>query len=294
MNAMPPDLAKRLAESLAAIGRVIDPPGTRALYAPLHGPTPGADVQVARDIQYGPHPRNRLDIFTTGQPGAVAKPVFIYVHGGGFVRGDKQDPGTPFFGNIGAWAARHGLIGVNMTYRLAPEAVWPAGAEDVGAAVRWVRAHIAKFGGDPARITLMGHSAGATHVATYVAQLALHGADGHGLAGLIISSGIYDVGAYPQNPNQDSYFGADRSLHAERAPLSGLPRSAVPLLLIHAELDPPAFGQQVETLREALTRAGRPPRIVRLAGHNHLSGIYSIGTADTAMSGAILDFIGGT
>lgn len=293
MNAMPPDLAKGLAEGLAAIGRVIDPPGTKALYAPLHGPTPGPGVHVERDIHYGPDARNRLDVFTAAPAGPAAKPVLIFVHGGGFVAGDKQTPGTPFHDNIGSWAAQHGLVGVNMTYRLAPQAVWPAGPEDVGAAVRWVRAHIAEHGGDPARITLMGHSAGATHVTTYVAQPAFQDADGPGLSGLIASSGIYDVGAYPQNPNQDSYFGMDKSLYAERSPLSGLTRSTVPLLLLHAELDPPAFGQQVEALREALTRAGRLPRVARLAGHNHLSGIYSIGTADTAMSGAILDFIGG-
>jgi triacylglycerol lipase len=218
--------------------------------------------------------------------------VLIFVHGGGFVRGDKQVPGTPFHDHIGAWAARHGMVGVTVTYRLAPQATWPAGAQDVGAAVRWVRAHIAEYGGDPARLFLMGHSAGATHVTTYVAQPAFQHDDGPGLAGIIASSGIYDVAAYSRNPNQDAYFGEDESLYADRSPLAGLTRSTLPLLLLHAELDPPPFGQQVDILREALDQAGRPPRIVRLAGHNHLSGIYSIGTADTAMSGAILDFIG--
>jgi acetyl esterase/lipase len=291
MNAMPPDLAKSLAEGLATIGRVIDPPGTRALYAPLHGPTPGPGVQVTRDVQYGPAARNRLDIFTADPAGSAAKPVLMFVHGGGFVAGDKQTPGTPFNDNIGAWAARHGMVGVNVTYRLAPQDPWPAGPEDVGAAVHWARTHIVEHGGDPARLYLMGHSAGATHVTTYVAQPAFHRADGPGLAGLIASSGIYDVGAYPRNPNQDSYFGEDESRYAERSALPGLVRTPLPLLLLHAELDPPPFGRQVEALREALTRAGRPPRIVRLAGHNHLSGIYSIGTGDTAMSGAILEFV---
>jgi acetyl esterase/lipase len=294
MNALPPDLAKSLADGLVAIGRVIDPPGTTALYAPLHGPTPGPGVKVARDVQYGPAARNRLDIFTADPPGSAAKPVLMFVHGGGFVRGDKRVPGTPFHDNIGAWAARHGMVGVTVTYRLAPDAPWPSGPEDVAAAVRWVRAHIAEHGGDPARLFLMGHSAGATHVTTYVAQPAFQDADGPGLAGVIASSGIYDVGAYPRNPNQDAYFGTDESLYADRSPLGGLTRSPLPLLLLHAELDPPPFGQQVDALREALVQAGRPPRVVRLAGHNHLSGIYSIGTADTAMSDAILDFIGGT
>ncbi len=292
MNAMPPDLVRNLAEGLAAIGRVIDPPGTTALYAPLHGPTPGPGVAVARDLRYGPAGRNRLDIFTAEPAGAAAKPVLMFVHGGGFVRGDKQVPGTPFHDNIGAWAARHGLTGVTVTYRLAPDAPWPAGPEDVAAAVAWVRAHIGEYGGDPERIFLMGHSAGATHVTSYVAQPAFQGPDGPGLAGVIASSGIYDVGAYPRNESQDAYFGTDESLYAARSPLTGMTRSALPLLVIHAELDPPPFGQQAEALREALSQAGRPPRMVRLAGHNHLSGIYSIGTADTAMSGAILDFVG--
>ena len=287
MNAMPPDFATKL----AAIGRVIDAPATAALMAPLHGAAP-ADLRITRDVAYGPAARNRLDIFTAGKAGATAKPVLIFVHGGGFVRGDKQVPGTPFHDNIGAWAARHGLVGVNVTYRLAPDAPWPAGPEDVAAAVRWARARIGEHGGDPARIYLMGHSAGATHVATYAAQPAFQGPDGPGLAGLIVSSGIYDVGAYPRNPNHDSCFGTDERLYAERSSLPGLAHSTLPLLIIHAELDPPPFGQQADVLREALTSAGRPPRAVRLAGHNHLSGIYSIGTDETAMSGAILAFVG--
>ena len=288
MNVAPPNLAK----GLAAIGRTIDPPATAALYAPLHGLPPYPGIRIVRDIQYGPAERNRLDVFTAAPAGATAKPVLLFVHGGGFVRGDKHTPGSPFHDNIGAWAARNGMVGVTMTYRLAPQAAWPAGPEDIGTAVRWVRAHIADHGGDPAHIYLMGHSAGATHVSTYLAQPAFHGPDGHGLAGLIASSGIYDVSAFPQNSNYVSYFGADESQYAARSALAGLTCSTLRLLVIHAELDPPPFARQVEALREALTRAGRPPRVVRLSGHNHLSGVYSIGTADTAMSGVILEFVG--
>ncbi len=294
MNVLPPDPTRNLAGDLAAIGRVIDAPGTRALYAPLHGPTPGPGLEVTRDVRYGPAERNRLDVFTAVPAGGAAKPVLIFVHGGGFVAGDKQVPGTPFNDNIGAWAARHGMVGVTMTYRLAPQHPWPAGPEDIAAAVRWVRAHIAEHGGDPARLMLMGHSAGATHVATYVAQAALHDAEGPGIAGVIGASGIYDLAAFPRNADMAAYFGTNESLYPERSPLAGLAHSDLPLLIVHAELDPPPFGQQVDTLRDALSRAGRPSRVARLAGHNHLSGIYSIGTADTAMSGAILDFIGGT
>ena len=93
----------------------------------------------------------------------------MFVHGGGFVGGDKHVPGTPMYDHIGAWAVRNGWVGVTITYRLAPEHTWPAGAQDVAAAVQWVRDNIASYGGDPSRIVLAGHSAGSVHVASYLA-----------------------------------------------------------------------------------------------------------------------------
>ena len=93
----------------------------------------------------------------------------MFVHGGGFVRGDKHIPGSPQYDLVGAWAVRHGYVGVTMTYRLAPGHVWPAGAEDVAAAVGWLQRNIAAYGGDPGKIVVAGNSAGAVHVASYVA-----------------------------------------------------------------------------------------------------------------------------
>jgi carboxylesterase type B len=66
------------------------------------------------------------------------------------------------------WAAKSGYVGVNVTYRLAPANAWPAAQQDLGAALAWVRAHVATRGGDPARVFLVGHSAGGAHVAQYL------------------------------------------------------------------------------------------------------------------------------
>ncbi len=135
-------MTPEIAEKIAAIGRVIDPIKTGAIYVPLHEREPYAGVTVARDIQYGPADRNRLDVFTAdGASGA--RPVLIFVHGGGFTGGNKSTPGSPFYDNVPLWAARNGLVGVNITYRLAPQAPWPAGAEDIGLAVRWTIDNIA-------------------------------------------------------------------------------------------------------------------------------------------------------
>ena len=121
--------------------------------------------------------------------------MLIFVHGGAFIAGNKRTPGSPFYDNIMLWAVKNGFVGVNTTYRLAPQSPWPAGAEDLAAVVQWVTDNIAARGGDPARVYLMGHSAGAVHVASYVSHPEFHKVKGGGLAGAIMVSGIYDLTA---------------------------------------------------------------------------------------------------
>src|SRR5258708_2029566 len=150
---MPEDIAWKLLE----IGRVIDVPKTAAIYAPLQQKEPYAGVKVERDVKYGPADRNLLDVFAPEtNSSSPSRPVLIYVHGGGFVAGNKRAPGSPFNDNIMLWAVKNGYVGVNVTYRLGPQAAWPAGAEDLAAAVQWISEKIAERGGDPARIYLMG------------------------------------------------------------------------------------------------------------------------------------------
>jgi triacylglycerol lipase len=284
-------MSPEIAEKIAAIGRVIDPVKTGAIYAPLHEREPYAGVTVARDIGYGPADRNRLDVFAA-EEASGARPVLIFVHGGGFTGGNKSMPGQPFYDNVPLWAARHGLVGVNITYRLAPQAPWPAGAEDVGLALRWTIDNIARFGGDPKRIFLFAHSAGATHAGTYAAMPQFQGGRGLGIAGLILTSGIYDLVDFPLTDNYRSYIGSDASLHAKRSPLPGLGKLAVPSLLVYAELDPAPFIPQFEKLAAAMANApGGKPRLLKLDRHSHLSLSFSIGTDDTALTGPILDFV---
>src|SRR3972149_5062381 len=118
---MPPDIAAKIKE----IGRVIDPPKTAAIYAPLQQKEPYAGVKVAFDIKYGPDARNALDVFTP-ENATGPLPVFIFVHGGGFVAGNKRGPNnSPFYDNFMLWAAKNGMVGVNATYRLSPRRPLP-------------------------------------------------------------------------------------------------------------------------------------------------------------------------
>ncbi|ARQ01373.1 alpha/beta hydrolase [Pseudorhodoplanes sinuspersici] len=284
---MSPDIAAQI----AAIGRVIDPAKTGAIYAAMHDKEPYPGVTVVRNIQYGPAERNILDVFTA-QGATGTRPVLVFVHGGGFTGGNKHTPGTPYYDNVPLWAARNGLVGVNITYRLAPEGPWPAGAQDVGAAVRWVIDNIATFGGDPSKIILFGHSAGATHAGTYAAMPQFHGPRGISLTGLILTSGIYDMTTFPLTDNYRSYIGDDASLYAERSPINGLDKLGIPSMLVYAERDPGPFVSQFEKLAAAMANApGGKPRTLLLDQHSHLSLGYSIGTDDTALTGPILEFI---
>lgn len=285
-------MSPELAEKIAAIGRVIDPTATAALYAPLHDMEPYGGVKVTRDIAYGPAERQTLDIFQAkGATGA--RPVLIFVHGGGFTGGNKSTPGSPFYDNVPLWAARNGLVGVNMTYPLAPEAAWPTASENIARAVQWVHDHIAVDGGDASQIFLFGHSAGATHAATYAAFPGIHGPAGPRLAGLILMSGIYDLTIFPPAPNYTAYVGDDAALYAERSALPGLLRSSLPMMIVAAELDPPPFIAQFGRLKAALAEtANRQVRTLLVPRHSHLSIGYSIGTADTRLTGSTLDFIG--
>ena len=125
-------------------------------YHPLH-------MQLHRNIPYGPHHRNRLDIWRTSTTPKGA-PVLFYVHGGSWVFGDKREQGRPMMHEFVA----RGWVCVTLNYRLAPKDLMPAQVEDVTRALGWIKKNIASYGGDPQRIVISGGSAGG-HLAALVA-----------------------------------------------------------------------------------------------------------------------------
>jgi acetyl esterase/lipase len=284
---MPEDIAWKLLE----IGHVVDAPKTAALYAPLQEKEPYHGVRIERDVKYGAAERNLLDVFMP-ETASSPRPVLIFVHGGAFIAGNKRMPDSPFYDNIMLWAVKNGFVGVNITYRLAPQSPWPAGAEDVAAAVQWVSDKIGEHGGDPARIYLMGHSAGAVHVASYVWHPEFYKVRDGGLKGAIMVSGIYDLTATPPADPERAYFGNDASRYAGQSSLTGLLRTSIPLMAVTAELDPPVFGKQFDVLKQAACkRPGGCVRALLLPQHSHMSEVYSINTADTRLASEILDFV---
>lgn len=273
ISALPPETQA----AIRAIGPTMGAEGVARTAEALAALQPPPAVEPLRDQRYGPDPRHRLDVFS---PGAGSRPVLVFVHGGGFVGGDKTRPGAFFYDNIGQWAARSGLVGVNITYRLAPQHSYPAVVEDIAAALAWVRANIAAHGGDPARIVLMGQSAGAAHVGDY---LAAHAA-APGVASAMLVSGVHDVASYPASPTTAAYYGNDPIKLAQRSAIPGLTRLTIPLFLASADLEPRPFQDQVARLNAALCLAGRCPPYLHMAGHNHFSTVFAIGSPDQELT----------
>jgi arylformamidase len=273
--------------AIAALGRDMGPPVLAALTAIF-----AAEQQVlvkqqsalAKDLSYGDHERQVLDIYAP-QKASGLKPVVVFVHGGGFLKGDKGSDQHWYNSNVGRFAAREGYIGVVMNYRLAPEFMWPSGGEDVAAVVNWLKSNVAQYGGDPSQIILIGTSAGAVHVATYHQ----HNSEESAIKGLVLLSGLY--GITPLDERDTLYYGPQAD-YAAKHPLSALVNTTTPLMMACSEYDPPRFQAEFVGLAQArITQQGALPACMVLSGHNHYSIASHLGTSDTRLSDEILGFI---
>ena len=266
------------------------------IYSPVLAARDARGIEVTRDLAYGTHARHRLDVYRT--PGTANAPVILFVHGGAFLRGNK-DATPQIYGNLPRYFARHGCIGVNMEYRLAPEAAYPAGTDDVALAMAWLRQHIHTYGGDAAKIFVIGHSAGGAHAAAYVcdpvSRPVSQPAEGHGVAGLVLISARLRADVRPDNPNAHgvrAYYGDDESLYEARSVVTHAGRLDVPLFLAVAEYENPGLDVYAAEMLYRVSLARRSsPRFLRLAHHNHTSMVAHFDTAEDRFGREILDFI---
>jgi acetyl esterase/lipase len=289
-NALRDGMPEEIAEGIRVLGNSMESgivSRTAALYREEPYVYRQSEVEVTENIAYGAHERQRLDVhIDTRRRDFGLQPVVVFFHGGGFVRGSKESSR-----NVADYFASIGLVGVNATYRLAPEIQWPEGARDVGAAVNWVSENIKKYGGDPTRIFLIGKSAGASHIATYVFQPEVAGA-GTTAAGAILISGSYATDSSDPPENHIAYYGEDFASWPEKQVIGHISRAEIPVMMTTSEFDPRRFEISLLALaNELASEHGMVPRIRQLPGHNHYSSNMSIGTADRMLSDEILDFV---
>lgn len=282
-----------LSAAIAAIGSQFNPERamqTRALYAPFVRALPWSQSEMVRDIPYGVDPRHRLDVAPAAQPGS---PVLLFLHGGGFVAGEKDSDGL-FYSNIPRYFASHGYCAVSANYRLAQTDKWPAGAEDCAAIIDWIRDNAGDHGGDAGRIVILGQSAGASHVATWLFDPRFEGSRSATVRGAALLSGFYRPSpAMLGGPKL--YYGDDESRYEGQAVTSHVASGHIPLLLTIAEYDPAIIAEQTLLLAGALNQAdGSPPRLLWAEGHNHVSGIHGLGVGDDLFGAALRRFFAST
>lgn len=187
--------------------------------------------RVVRDLAYGAHHRQKLDFYIPTGLKAPA-PVMIFFYGGSWQGGDKA-----WYRAFGEAFTSKGIIVAVADYRLYPQARYPAFVEDSALALRFVREHVSEHGGDPERLFLAGHSAGAYNAmmsicdARYLREV---GGDLSWVRGLIGISGPYDF-----LPLKDDklieIFGGDRRV--ETQPITYVDRAYPPMLLVTGSKD---------------------------------------------------------
>lgn len=233
-----------------------------------NAPNAFGSFRRSSNLAYGNDARQTLDVYAPKRP--EHRPVIIFFYGGTWSAGKKSD-----YAFVGAALAEHGYVTVIPDYRLYPEVKFPTFVDDGARAVAWVQQHARDFGGDPDRLVLMGHSAGA-HIAALLAlnpsYLAAAGVRLHSVAGFIGLSGPYALA--PDTATLHAIFGAPYTPN-EWQPVHFADRTAPPTLLLHGADDDVVYSAHTEKLRDALLSQGVEVETHLYPGCGHADTIAS-------------------
>ncbi|MEJ7777647.1 MAG: alpha/beta hydrolase [Sphingomicrobium sp.] len=237
--------------------------------------SPGNARQVAHSVPYGSGARQSLDVWAPRRRDGQQLPVVIFFYGGGWSEGAAAD-----YGFAGAAYAANGFIAVVPDYRLVPSVRFPAFVEDGALAVKWVRDNIGDYGGDPDRVTIAGHSAGAyigamlTLDQSYLRKV---GVDPKIVRAAALMSGPYDFHPFTE-PRGRNAFGAWTN-PAQTQPITFARADAPPMLLMHGTTDRVVMPYNSKRLTERLTQLGAPVTLRMYSGVNHIDTVTSLAAA---------------
>jgi len=190
-----------------------------------------ADSHAPRTVRYLPAHSLALDVHPAQGVDGPA-PVVVFFYGGRWQDGTREE-----YAFVGEHLARAGVVAIQPDYRLYPQVRFPAFVEDATAAVAWARQHAAEFGGDPQRLFIAGHSAGAHIVSllgTDARYLAAHGMRPRDLGGVIGIAGPYDFLPLTADDLIDM-FSSDPARQAQSQPVNFVDGDEPPFLLLHGD-----------------------------------------------------------
>lgn len=233
------------------------------------------------DLAYGTSPKQKLDVYKPAD-NATSAPVLVFLHGGGFREGDRAH-----YGYVAVPFAEHGIVTVVASYRLTPEARFPDQPKDVTAVLEWIGKNIRAHGGDPGRVYLAGHSAGAILTATVCADPAWRRSAGNvALRGCIPISGSYDMRNLQGAPG---YVG-DSSHAAAASPVLNVKPAPPPTLVVLGSVEE-RYAAPSRAFVAALREKGGRADLLVLEGQAHDDTAASLGAAGGVLVPAILKLI---
>ncbi|HVV81806.1 MAG TPA: alpha/beta hydrolase [Kofleriaceae bacterium] len=228
----------------------------------------------------------RLDLYQGERRWPGPRPVFVYVHGGAWVIGNRRQQGRLTIHELAA----AGWLCASIDYRLSPRATFPDHLDDVRDALTWLRAHVAEHGGDPGFIVIGGGSAGA-HLASLAALEDATRDDaargGPPLAGCVAYYGVYDLVDDDRHFRHRAFHDLlmarvvmkcrrdqARDRYAKASPVAQVCASAPPFLLLHGDRDTLAPVSAARRFHAELTRAGVTCAYVELPGAHHAFELF--------------------
>lgn len=235
------------------------------------------------NLAYGSAPKQQLDLYLpSAKP--TAAPIFVFIHGGGFREGDRAH-----YGFVARPLGKHGIITVVPSYRLTPAATYPDQPDDIEHALRWVFHNIRSYGGNPARVYVGGHSAGAILTATvslktgWLSRLSL---PADLIKGCVPISGPYDL---REEKALFNYL-PNAALRTEASPLFNVASPPAASLVAVGSVEP--YVNASRALVEAIRGKGGKAELIVLEGQNHDDTALTLGDERSALVQAIVKMIG--
>lgn len=231
----------------------------------------GGVVKLGDGIAYAGGPRGKLDVYTQQNPRGNM-PVAMFIYGGGWSRGERWE-----YEFVGRALAARGFVTVVPDYRMVPEVTYPAFLYDGAVAIKWIEDNIAAFGGDPNKLFLAGHSAGAYNAVMLGLEPAFMRDAGasvpvRGVAGL---AGPYDFYPFEFNEVVAAFGGAPNPEGTQ--PVKIVTETAPPMFLASGMSDPIVRPINTTTLAARLREYNVPVDERYYDGIGHMEIVTSIG-----------------
>ena len=251
------------------------------------------EQQSFRDLPYYDGPdahsvRHKLDIHVP--KGHKDFPVVFFVHGGGWIKGNKDHLGI--YTILARAFNRHGIGVVCPNYRLSPDVRHPEHIRDVARAFAWTYKNIHKFGGKSDELFVSGHSAGGhlcALLATDEQYLKAHGLTFKAIKGAMPISGVFII---PEEPVFDVPFGKDRALRKQASPITFARPGLPPFLVMFGDNDLPSCDRAgAEAFCKAMAGKEARAELLEVQRRNHLSILWSAIEETDPVTQSMLSFI---